>query len=193
MNIIILLLIGAAVFGLAGCGKPADGSAPASAPTNLAAVLPVPNPMGATAAPPLTVAVATPVLQPILTAWQEGNHAAALKQFTAANWNGRPIFPAGMALALTEAQIRSLPEADRQLKTGELFRQVGLLKELANAVNEAGTQSASQNDPAQARQYLTALKQFGSALDDPKSAQVVRMVGTVSKNMARNGLAKLGS
>jgi hypothetical protein len=191
MRITTRTAITAAAFCLAGCGKPSEVSGSASEPTNAPPAIVATNP-AVIAAPPAAVIIATPVVQPILTVWQEGNRAAAVNLFVAANWNASPIFPPGMALALTDGQINSLPEADRQLRTSELFGQVDLLKQLINAVNEAGKQSASQSDTNQARQCFSALKQFGTALDNPPRPQVVRTVGIVAKNMAKKGLAKLG-
>lgn len=183
--------IAAASILLAGCGKRLETSGDsvglAKAPADAAAASPV-----ALADARAATIVSTPVTQPILAAWQEGDKARAINRFLEADWNARPIFPAGMALNLTDGQLKALSDADRQLKTGEMMVQLDLIKQLASAVAEAGRQAASKGDAAQARKCFMSLKQFGAALDTPARLQFVQVVGRVSKNMANTGLAKLG-
>ena len=138
-----------------------------------------------------TVFAPTPVLQPILTTWQEGHTSAAVDQFIQANWNARPIFPPGMAVGLTDAQFKAIPEADRQLRSNEMEAQLDLMKQLATAVGAAANQAVSKGDKSRARQCYNALTQFGAALDDPKAQQLVQMVGQISRRMGEHGLARL--
>lgn len=136
--------------------------------------------------------VSTPVIQPILTVWQEGNSEAAINAFVQANWNARPIFPAGMAVGLTDAQLQGLPDVDRQLKTNEMEAQVGLIGDLVTAVSNAAQDAVSNGDAARAKECYLALRRFGTALDNPANLPQVKHVGQVAKNMAKLGLAKLG-
>jgi hypothetical protein len=135
---------------------------------------------------------ANPVIQPILTAWQEGHRSEAVDLFVRANWADRPIFPAGMVLNLTEAQFKSLSDSERQLRGDELTAQLDLVKQLASAVSNAGRNAASTGDAERARQCYSALKQFGVAIDGPKALTLLKMVGQVSIKMADRGLASLG-
>ena len=136
--------------------------------------------------------VATPVIQPILTVWQQGHTSEAVDLFVHANWAGRPIFPAGMVLGMTEAEFKSLPDSDRQLRGDEMMTQLNMMKQLATVVSNAGQDAASKGDADRARQCYGALKQFGLALDDPKALLMLKMVGQVSVKMADRGLASLG-
>lgn len=137
-------------------------------------------------------AVSTPVIQPILTVWQEGNSAAAINTFVEANWNARPIFPAGMAAGLTDAQMQGLPDADRQLRSHEMEAQVGLIGDLITAVSNAAQDAVSNGDAARARGCYLALRRFGTAFDNPANQAQVKHLGQVARNMAKLGLAKLG-
>src|SRR5215469_11173057 len=123
MKHLIRLELVAAVVLLAG-GSKGDQTSNAPAPS--------------TVAPQHTVPVSTPVLQPIFTAFQVGNTAQAVDLFTQANWSGRPIFPSGMALGLTDAQFKAIPESERKLKMNEMLTQLDLVKRLAAAISNAG-------------------------------------------------------
>lgn len=136
--------------------------------------------------------VSTPVLQPILTAWQEGHSSEAVDIFVHVNWSSRPVFPTGMVLGISEAEFKSLSDSDRQLRGSEMMTQLDLMKQLASAVFDAGQSAASAGNIERAKQCYGALKQFGAALNDPKALLLVKMVGQVSIKMADRGLANLG-
>ena len=145
-----------------------------------------------TAGTPAPITVQTPVMQPILTAWQEGNGPAAIARFTGANWNARPLFPASMAVGLTESQFKGLSGSDRNLRNNEMMAQLDLIKQIVMTINEAGQDAAAKGDNIRALKLFTALNQCGAALDDPAAQILVKQVGQVCKGMGGRGLAKLG-
>jgi len=184
-------LITVSIF-LAGCGKgnSESGSAtPTNAPTDTASA---DNAMDASPMPARPAAsVSGPVTQPILTAWQEGDKAKAIKLFADSDWGARPIFAAGMALSLSEGQLKALPVADQELKSKELNAQRDLIKQLGDAVAQAGRDDAARGETDQARRVFISLKQFGAAIDSPDCLGAVQVVGKVSKNIANSELAKI--
>ena len=134
----------------------------------------------------------SPVSQPALTAWQQGDKAAAVSSFLAADWSARPLFAAGSTLSLNEDQFKALSDADRQAKSREMMTQLPLLKQLAAAVAQAGRDAASKGDAPQARKYFTSLKQFGAALESPDYTLIVQLVGKGMEKTADTELAKIG-
>ncbi|MGD0744442.1 MAG: hypothetical protein ABSA45_04725 [Verrucomicrobiota bacterium] len=139
-----------------------------------------------------TASAALSVTQPALTAWQQGDKAAAVGSYVAANWSARPLFAAGSPLSLNDSQFKALSDAHRQAKSGELTAQLDSFKQLAAAVAQAGRDAASKGDTAQARMCFTSLKQCGTALDSPDCLIIVRLVGQGLKKRADTELAKLG-
>ena len=135
---------------------------------------------------------ASPVSQPALTAWQQGDQAAAVYSFLAADWSARPLFTAGSTLSLTEDQFKALSAADRQAKSGELTAQLDSFKRLAAAVAQAGRDAASKGDAATAKKYFTSLKQCGTALESPDCLQLVQLVGKAIEKMSDKEMAKIG-
>jgi hypothetical protein len=133
-----------------------------------------------------------PVTQPILTAWQEGDKARAISDFCNADWHARPIFAPGLALSLSEAQLKTLPEEDRALKSREIPAQLDLLKQLATAVAQAGREAAALGDTNQAGKCFGSLKACGSALNRPEYLRLVQQTGQVMKRMGELALARLG-
>jgi len=177
MNNTIITGVMAAFFLMAGCGKKSSSS---SSP--------------ATPPPPQAEAASSssPISQPALSAWQQGDKAAAVGDFLAADWSARPLFAAGSALSLTEDQFTALGDADRQAKSSEMTAQLDSFKRLAAAVAQAGRDAASKGDAAQARKYFTSLKQCGAALDSPDCLRLVQLVGQGMKTRADTELAKIG-
>jgi hypothetical protein len=154
---------------------------------------------GSSATPPTVkadVALSSlPILQPALTAWQQGDKSTAVSSFLAADWSARPLFAAGSPLSLSDDQMHALrahSEADYEAKSRELLTELTHLKQLAKAVEEAGRDAASKGDVAQGRKDFTSLKQFGTALDSPDYVLIVQLVGRASKKMADTELATIG-
>ena len=164
----------AATILIVGCGKksPDSSTAPSPAKTDAAA--------------------ASPAAQPSLTAWQQGDKAAAVSNFLAADWSVRPLFTTGSALNLSEAQFKALSDADRETKSRDMTSQLASLKQLAQAVVQAGRDAAAKGDAVQARKDLTSLKQFGTALEGPESMLLVQLVGKSFVKMSDTELAKMG-
>jgi hypothetical protein len=139
-------------------------------------------------------AATTPVIQPALTAWQQGDKATAVSRFLETDWSARPLFKPGSTLSMSEEQFKSLAETDASAaiaKSSEITAQVGELRQLALAVAEAGRAAAAKKDVAQAVKAFTALKQFSEALDRPESPTIVQLTGRLLKKRADGELAKL--
>jgi hypothetical protein len=160
---------------LVGCGKQNTSSGTPSAPAK--------EPPGA--------ASAAPVAQSAMSAWQQGDKSTAVSSFLAADWSARPLFNSDSTLSLTEAQFKSLSDAGRQAKSGEMMTQLDSLKQLAAAVAQAGRDAAAKGDTAQARKYFTSLKQCGAALSSPDCLSIVQLVGKALDKMADTELAKI--
>lgn len=176
---------------LAGCGKQAQSPNPPAQSPQPSSVNPTSSPAADASDTEAHPVVSTPVIQPILTVWQEGHRDEAVNNFLEANWNARPIFPAAMALGLTDNQMKGLPNTDRQLKTNEMMAQLELVKQLVTAVSDAAQEAVSKGDTARARKCYLSLNQFGVALDNPANQPHVKWLGQVARNMAKLGLAKL--
>jgi hypothetical protein len=167
------------VVGLVGCDKKADG--PAAPPAQ-------PGSSG--------IGTATPVLQSILTVWQNGEHATAISNFVQADWTSRPLFPVGSSLNLTEdefrSQVRSMFSADAVNAMGtNLMAELEPIKRLAAAVGQAGQKAAVEQDYPTARKHFTALKQCGEALDGTNSLGLLKLVGQGLRKRAEIELSKL--
>lgn len=172
----ITMVMAAAIL-TAGCSKQNSPSA-----------APAPPP----AAPANVKSSSSPVAQPALTAWQQGDQAGAISNFVAANWSAGPLFAADSPLSLSETQFRALSAVERQVKGGELDAQLKSLKLLVAAVVQAGEAAATKGDTAQATKCFTALKQFGAALNSPNSTDLVKLVGQSFEKTAIAESAKLG-
>ena len=174
MKTITITVIVAATILVTGCGKKSRSSSATPPPAQ---------------ADP---ASSSPAAQPALTAWQQGDKAAAVSSFLVADWSARPLFAADSPLSLSESQFKALSDAEREAKSKDMMAQIASLKQLAQAVVQAGHDAASKGDAAQARKYLTSLKQCGTALESPDCMQLVQLVGKAFEKMSDTELAKIG-
>jgi len=171
-----ITVITAATILIAGCGKKSPSSSATPPPAQADAV-----------------SSSSPISQPALTAWQQGDKAAAVSRFLAADWSARPLFAADSPLSLTESQFAAQSDADRQAKSSVLTAQLDSFKQLAAAVRQAGSDAASKGDAAQARKVFTSLKQCGTALASPDCLSLVQLVGQGLIKRADTELAMKGS
>lgn len=172
-NSTITVLMAATIL-IAGCGKRSPGGSS------------TPSPAQAEAASSSSPA------QSALTAWQQGDKAAAVSSFLAADWSARPLFATGSTLNLSETQFKALSDSERQVKSSEMMSQMASLKQLAQAVAQAGRDAASKGDAAQARKYFTSIKQCGTALESPDCMLLVQLVGKTFVKMSDAESAKVG-
>jgi major membrane immunogen (membrane-anchored lipoprotein) len=171
-NAIITGVMAATIL-MAGCGK----KSPSSSAT------PPPSQPGA--------ASSSPVAQSALTAWQHGDKDTAVSSFLAADWSVRPLFVGDSTLTLTEGQFKALSDSDREAKSRDMMSQIASLKQLAQAVAQAGLDAASKGDAPQARKDFTSLKQFGAALVSSDYMLLVQLVGKGIEKRGDTELAKI--
>jgi hypothetical protein len=157
---------------LAGCGKSAD-SAPASPAAS-------PSPSTVTATGSASAAVSSPALE----AWGKGDKSAAVDDFVGADWNARPLFPAGSKLALTDAE-RTGSQAD-------MSATLNALRELVKAVMQAGRDAASKGDIDRASKCFTAVKACGTAFDKQENLVMLIRLGQSFQRDADRELRGLG-
>lgn len=182
---------------LAGCTETSDSSgklpSPAKGQQEPVANKPTPPPP-----PPPPVIVqqesapaTTSVAEPARIAWQQGDKSTAVSRFVEANWSARPLFAPGSTLSLTESEFMLIPSSERNAKANDAMNQAVGLKQLAQAVLQAGHDAAVKKDSTQARKCFKSVKQCGEALDGPDSLLLVRQIGQFLKKMAGKELAKL--
>jgi len=135
--------------------------------------------------------VSEPVMMPILAAWQEGNKPVAISHFLEADWMARPLFAPNMTIGMSEDQLKTFFDADRQRKMDELAAQIDLVKQVVEAVAQMGSDAASQGNDAQAQKCFASLKQCGTALASPGNLRVVQHLGQILAKIGDNGLIKV--
>ncbi len=147
------------------------------------------------------VTTATPVAQPALTAWLQGDRAGGVSNFLAADWTARPLFAPDSFLSLTETEF------SRQVKPGwipgfeltprmeaarvQMTKELADLKQLAAAVAQAGRDAAATNDVTLARKHFTSLQRYAAALDTTNSLRILRLDAQAIMKRAVSDLATL--
>jgi pantothenate kinase len=130
-------------------------------------------------------------LEQAISAWQQGDRAAAVSRFTEIDWSRGAAFSKNAASSLREKDLATLTPADRQRRMEEVMAQLKELKPLFSAVAQAGKDAAAKKDYAEARRCFTKLNQCGEALDTPDGLLIVKLVGRAAKKMAAKESALL--
>jgi hypothetical protein len=148
-----------------------------------------------------TIVTATPVAQPALTAWLQGDRAGAVSNFLAADWTAGQLFAPDAILSLTEAEFSGQVKPVRMpgsVMTGgieavrvQMTKELATLKQLAATVAQAGRDAAATNDVALARKLFTSLQRFAAALDTTNSLRILRLDAQAIKKRADSELATL--
>ena len=133
----------------------------------------------------------TGVLQPILTAWQQGDQATAVQRFVEADWTRRPLFASDSPLNFTEKQFAALSPSEQEVKAKQFMARVPELRELGMAVLNAGNDAAEKKDMVKARTYIVAVQHYGEALNHADHPAIVQLVGKALKKMSDTALGKL--
>ena len=148
-----------------------------------------------------TTPTATPVMQPALAAWQQGDRVGAVSNFVAADWSVGPLFASDSILSLTETQFRAQMQpvavpwtvitGGIEAKSAQMIKELRAMKQLAAAVAQAGRDAAAANDVALARKHFSSLQRFGTALDSSNSLAILRLDAQAIKKKAEGELATL--
>jgi hypothetical protein len=127
----------------------------------------------------------------MISTWEQGDVAGAVKRFLQTDWTARPLFPAESPLSLSEDQFRALSTAERETVSAQVIKQLDTFKALTRAVAGAAREAAARGDTAQARKCYQALQQCGDALSSPNSMLIVQLVGKALNKMAATEATKL--
>lgn len=133
----------------------------------------------------------TPMAEAVLTRWEQGDTAGAVRQFLETDWSTKRLFTPGSAMNLSELQFKALSAVERESRSAETQSRLSALRKLAGAVAQAGREAAEKQHLALARKHFAALEQCGSALDTPDSMLIVQLGGRALKKMAAAEAAKL--
>ena len=133
------------------------------------------------------------VAESVLTTWQQGDQAGAVKRFVEIDWTARPLFAPESVFNLSESQLQTLGASSRKAKLDQLMPQLDTFKKLARGVVEAGRDAAARKDTAYARKCFAAIRQSGQALEGPQSMRIVRLVGQAMTKMADTESAKIAN
>lgn len=132
-----------------------------------------------------------PVAAGILSAWQNGDQATAVRAFVAADWAARPLFDPASVLALTEQQYAALPAGKRATDEPKMLAEARALKELAAAVTQAGRDALAKGNKDEARKHFNSVKECGTALAAPDRISLLQVHGKAMRRIADTELAQI--
>jgi len=197
-KVIVVLLVATMAMSLTGCGKKEDTSEP-QAPTPSQAVpqAPAETPAPAQATVPVVedVAAAAEIaaksarfLGEVFVSWNMGKKDAAVQQFLAIQWDDPAAFQGIPMLVMSEQQLTSLSQEQRNRIVQETQGLSAVLRSIATHVIAAGETQAAAGDADNAKAHFDAVRQCGQALKSPDRLQVVQVVGKAMVQLAQEKL-----
>jgi len=168
----LVLLLSAVVLGLAvlaGCGRKETAARPE-------------KPASQTEAAPLGEA---------LRLWSQGDASGASDAFLKADFSQGTLFPKDSPLAMSEAELASLPSSERPRKVEEIMKQTDAIKKLAGHVAKLGRDAVARKDFETARGHFEKLRAFGESLEQANPPKITQLVAQAIKKLADQGLASL--
>lgn len=131
------------------------------------------------------------IVPELLATLEQDGEETTINRFLEVDWSARPLFTPGSLLSLSEDEFTALPIAEREAKPSEILVQLGALRKLVTAVDQAGVDAATKQDFIKARRCFDSLKSCGRAFDNPGTMLIVRFFGQAVEKKAIHRLANL--
>ena len=124
----------------------------------------------------------------VLVSWNTGKKDEAVRKFVALAWDDPAVLRGIPALAMPEAQLASLPEAQSNTIVQHAEELAGTLGNLVKEVSAAGDDLAALGDTEAARAHFVALRQSGEVLKAPNHLLIMQVLGEAMATFAQEKL-----
>jgi hypothetical protein len=127
----------------------------------------------------------------VLTSWKSGQKDATSEQFVSIDWTDTTIFNEMPILQMSEKQSMALSANERNILAQEAIELLNSLRRAMFYVVSQAMEFADSGDIAKAKQYLSAVRQYGVALAGPDHLEVVRNHGKAATEYADRKLSEI--
>lgn len=138
---------------------------------------------------PASASASASPLEAVLSQWQNGDHAGAVKRFIETDWKSGAVFSPGSALSRKESELPGMSAPAREKLVADVLAQLNVLKQLAGAVRDQGVATAATDQRLSRRCWLK-LDECGAALDRPEGLKILQLTAQSIRKMAANEGAK---
>ena len=124
----------------------------------------------------------------VLVSWNLGKTDEAVRKFVALAWDDPAVLRGIPALAMPEAQLASLPEAQRDMIAQHAEELADTLGNLVKEVSAMGDELAASGNTEAARAHFVALRQSGQILESPNHLLIMQVLGEAMATFAQEKL-----
>ena len=137
------------------------------------------------------VAVQDTSLSDVVALWDTDQKDTATAKFLSINWQDKSALSQIRCLSMSEADLMSLSEDDRNSIVQETISLFGSMGKLFRHVASEAESLAGSGNTAKAKEYLDSIRQCGNSLSEPDHFDVVRMRGRAWLGFAETKLSEI--
>lgn len=187
---ILLLSLIAAV--LAGCGKKADEDEGGSVEADSISLISAEADQELSANGDSTDAAVEDIsISNVAAQWDSGEKDAAIAKFLLIDWQDGAVLEQIRGLSMSESDLISLSENDRNSIVEETMDLLSSMRKLFFHIASEAERLAGSGDRTKAREYLGAIRDYGSSLAGPDHLQVVQLHGKAATSYAEKKMSEL--
>jgi hypothetical protein len=121
----------------------------------------------------------------VLYSWNSGKKGDAVNQFLQLNWQDPNVFMGVPAMIMSEKDVASLTEEQRNSVSKQVQQFSQAVRDLAQAVIASTDSFIASGNAVGAKSRIDAVQQFGQALTAPERLEVVQSAGKAIADLAQ--------
>jgi hypothetical protein len=130
-------------------------------------------------------------LSDVVALWDTGQKDAAIAKFLSINWQDASVLKQIRGLNMSEHDLISLSENDRNRIVQETVNLLSSMRKLFFHVASEAERLAGSGNRTKAEEYLGAIRKYGNSLSGPDHLHVVQMHGKAATGYAEKKLSDL--
>jgi hypothetical protein len=127
----------------------------------------------------------------LVSLWDSGKKDEATENFLAIDWQDAATFKQIRGLSMSEDDMKSLSEDEIKSIVGETMPLLGSMRKLFFHIAAEAERLATSENMSKAKEYLTAVKEYGSSLSESNHLYIVQKHGEAAVLYAEGKLSDI--
>ena len=127
----------------------------------------------------------------LVSLWDSGKKDEATEKFLTIDWQDASTFKQIRGLSMSEDDMKSLSEDEIKSIVGETMPLLGSMRKLFFHIAAEAERLATSENMSKAKEYLTAVKEYGSSLSESNHLYIVQKHGEAAVLYAEGKLSEM--